>query len=81
MDSSKYIGMDMHTESVSIAVRNSFGKMVMECVIETRGCGETCMSPLRQREPIANEKQQTRDVRLSVAFRYRYVRYEGSGDH
>jgi transposase len=36
MDSPKYIGMDVHKESISIAVRNSFGKIVMECVIETK---------------------------------------------
>jgi transposase len=34
--SAKYIGMDVHTESTSIAVRNSLGKIVMECVIETK---------------------------------------------
>jgi hypothetical protein len=28
--------MDVHTESTSIAVRNSIGKIVMECVIETK---------------------------------------------
>jgi len=26
----KYIGMDVHTESISIAVRNAAGKIVME---------------------------------------------------
>ena len=36
MTSTKYIGMDVHTESISIAVRNSVGKLVMECVIETK---------------------------------------------
>jgi hypothetical protein len=36
MTSIKYIGMDVHTESTSIAVRNSIGKIVMECVIETK---------------------------------------------
>jgi hypothetical protein len=36
MTSSKYIGMDVHKESVSIAVMNSAGKIVMECVIETK---------------------------------------------
>jgi transposase len=36
MDSAKYIGMDVHKESISIAVRNSAGKIVMECVIETK---------------------------------------------
>src|ERR1700680_5178197 len=36
MDSKKYIGMDVHKESISIAVRTSAGKIVMECVIETK---------------------------------------------
>jgi hypothetical protein len=36
MTSVKYIGMDVHTERISIAVRNSIGKIVMECVIETK---------------------------------------------
>ena len=34
--STKYIGMDVHKESISIAVRNATGKIVMECVIETK---------------------------------------------
>jgi hypothetical protein len=28
--------MDVHKESISIAVRNAAGKIVMECVIETK---------------------------------------------
>src|SRR6201987_5441022 len=32
----KYIGMDVHKEMISIAVMNSTGKFVMECVIETK---------------------------------------------
>ena len=36
MTSTKYIGTDVHTESISIAVRNSIGKIVMECVTETK---------------------------------------------
>ena len=36
MDSTKYIGMDVHQESISIAVMNAAGKMAMECVIETK---------------------------------------------
>ena len=36
MDSAKYIGLDVHKESISIAVLNAAGKMVMECVIETK---------------------------------------------
>jgi transposase len=36
ISSTKYIGMDVHKESISIAVRNSAGKVVMESVIETK---------------------------------------------
>src|ERR1700676_2216359 len=36
MNGTKYIGMDVHKESISIAVMNSAGKIVMECVIETK---------------------------------------------
>jgi hypothetical protein len=36
MTSTKYIGLDVHKESISIAVRNAAGKIVMECVIETK---------------------------------------------
>jgi len=36
MDSAKYIGLDVHKESISIAVLNAAGKIVMESVIETK---------------------------------------------
>src|SRR5258707_4619883 len=36
MTSTKYVGMDVHKESISIAVMNAAGKLVMECVIETK---------------------------------------------
>jgi len=36
MTSTKYIGMDVHKESISIAVLNFAGKVAMECVIETK---------------------------------------------
>ena len=32
----KYIGMDVHKETISIAVMNSDGKLVMESIIETK---------------------------------------------
>jgi transposase len=37
MDNRKYIGMDVHKETISIAVLDSAGKLVMETVIETKG--------------------------------------------
>ena len=36
MNNTKYIGMDVHKESISIAVMNSAGKIVLECVVETK---------------------------------------------
>ena len=36
MDNAKYIGMDVHKETISIAVLNSSGKLVMESIIETK---------------------------------------------
>ncbi len=36
MNSSKYIGVDLHKDSISVAVRNAAGKIVMESVIETK---------------------------------------------
>jgi Transposase len=36
MESKKYIGMDVHQASISAAVRDDAGKLVMECVIETK---------------------------------------------
>jgi hypothetical protein len=36
MDNTKYIGMDVHKETISIAVLDSTGKLVMESVIETK---------------------------------------------
>ena len=36
MDNRKYIGMDVHQASVSIAVNDAAGKQLMECIIETK---------------------------------------------
>jgi hypothetical protein len=36
MDNTKYIGMDVHKETNSIAVLNWSGKVVMESIIETK---------------------------------------------
>jgi hypothetical protein len=36
MESRKYIGLDVHQASISVAVRDGTGKLVMECIIETK---------------------------------------------
>jgi len=48
----KYIGLDVHQESIAIAVLNGAGKLVMESIVETKaatllefrhGLRENCM--------------------------------------
>jgi len=36
MDSKKYIGMDVHQATISLAVRDTTGKLVMESIIQTK---------------------------------------------
>jgi hypothetical protein len=43
MDSKKYIGMDVHKESISIAVMNGAGFCSL-----SMGCAETCRSRLKK---------------------------------
>ena len=36
MGSAKYVGLDVHKDTISIAVMNSAGKLIMESIIETK---------------------------------------------
>ncbi|PYV79019.1 MAG: hypothetical protein DMG96_05700 [Acidobacteria bacterium] len=36
MSQEKYIGMDVHQATISVAVRDVHGKLIMECVLETK---------------------------------------------
>lgn len=36
MNDTKYIGMDVHQATISVAVRDSAGKLVMEAILETK---------------------------------------------
>ena len=36
MKQEKYIGMDVHQATISVAVMESSGKLVMECILETK---------------------------------------------
>ena len=36
MNSNKYVGMDVHTATISVAVREAAGKLIMESVIEAK---------------------------------------------
>jgi hypothetical protein len=37
MNDAKYIGMDVHQATISVAVRDSRGKLVLEAILETKG--------------------------------------------
>ena len=57
MNDAKYIGLDVHQATISAAVRDSAGKLVMEssskqkrapfCSLST-GCVAACMSPSKK---------------------------------
>jgi len=36
MNDAKYIGLDVHQATISVAIRDSAGKLVMEAVLETK---------------------------------------------
>ena len=36
MNQEKYIGMDVHRATISVAVIDSKGKLIMECILETK---------------------------------------------
>src|SRR6202521_3745208 len=36
MNDAKYIGLDVHQATISVAVLESAGKLVMECILETK---------------------------------------------
>ena len=36
MNSEKYIGLDVHQATISVAVLDHSGKLIMECVLETK---------------------------------------------
>jgi hypothetical protein len=48
MNQAKYIGMDVHKETISIAVMNAAGKLVMECIIETKAATMARLSLARK---------------------------------
>ncbi len=36
MSQEKYIGMDVHQATISVAVMDGDGKLIMECLLETK---------------------------------------------
>jgi hypothetical protein len=54
MDSTEYIGMDVHKHTISVAVMNSAGKVVMESILETKAATILQFYPRAAGEPAAN---------------------------
>ena len=65
MDSTKYIGMDVHKEATTIAVLEASGRLVMESIVETKAA------------TIVQLVQGLRGVRATL--RTRRVRHSRSG--
>ena len=61
----KYVGMDVHKQSISIAIRNAAGKIVMECVIETKAS-----TILQFFDGLRGDVQVTFEERTSAAWLY-----------
>src|SRR5207248_8926442 len=58
MNQEKYIGMDVHDATISAAVKNAQGKLLMECVLEVTRSAETARQPaggLRSAQERADE--------------------------
>jgi hypothetical protein len=36
MSQEKYIGMDVHQATISVAIMDGGGKLIMECILETK---------------------------------------------
>ena len=36
MDNEKYIGLDVHQATISVAVMDCTGRIIMECILETK---------------------------------------------
>ncbi len=52
MISDKYIGLDVHQSTISIAVLDSGGKLVMESIIETKAENHSAVFPRAARKPV-----------------------------
>ena len=56
MNDAKYIGLDVHQATVSVAVRDCTGKLLMEAILETKA--ETILQFLCSRQkPKASSRQ------------------------
>jgi hypothetical protein len=44
MNQEKYIGMDVHQATISVAVMDGRGKLIMECILETKATRSLSLS-------------------------------------
>ena len=51
MESTKYIGMDVHKDAITVAVMNAAGKVVMESILETKARHHSAVYPRAARKP------------------------------
>ena len=58
MDSKKYIGMDVHKESISIAVMNGAGKIGMESVVRLAETARNEIGGVRSAKECLHEGRQ-----------------------
>ena len=70
MESTKYVGLDVHKEATTIAVMNSAGKLIMESIIETKAstilqCIQGVRGDLLSELPTILELSDGRDLRTA----------------
>jgi hypothetical protein len=53
MNDAKYIGMDVHQATISVAVRDSHGNLVMEAILETKA--ETILRSMRPERQLVGD--------------------------
>ena len=56
MNDAKYIGMDVHAATISVAVRDSSGNVVMEATLETRPPSPGEQRLLKREHPTHTER-------------------------
>ena len=67
MDSIKYIGLDVHQSTISVAVLNADGKLVMQSVIATHAATHSRFSARTARQ-LAGDLRRGHPLRLAARF-------------
>ena len=72
MNDAKYIGLDVHQATISAAVLDSTGKLVMECILETKGGQRSSDSPNRFARRVVSQ-----DLSGACEDNFRFARHPG----